>query len=87
MFRLINNVEEMDEFACKASFFLALTVEIDNCEVVAEIHVHLLLPTTDGVIEHTFVIQQKVLTVKPCSHVTSVFASTSKFKNVVFGKN
>ena len=77
----------MDEFACKASFFLALTVEIDNCVVVAEIHVHLLLPTTDGVIEHTFVIQQKVLTVKPCSHVTSVFASTSKFKNVVFGKS
>ena len=61
VFRFINNVEEMSEFACKARFFFALTVEIVNCIVVAETHAHLLLPTTDGVMEHTFVIQQKVL--------------------------
>ena len=70
----------------KRGFFFALTVEIDNCVVVAETHAHLLLPTTDGVIEHTFVIHQKVLTVKPCSHLTFVFAFTSKFKNGVCGK-
>ena len=60
-------------FLVKRVFFFALTVEIDNCIVVAGTHAHLLLPTTDGVIEHNFVIQQKVL-FKPCSHVTSVFA-------------
>ena len=57
----------------KRGFFFALTVEIDNCVVVAGIHAHFLLPTTDGVIEHAFVMQQKVI-FKPCSHVTSVFA-------------
>ena len=42
-------------------FALTVEIAIDYCVVVVEIHVHLIFLTTDGVIEHISVIQQKVL--------------------------